>query len=280
MKYRYAVITEADKKLPFYLIGAGCSWNQEPVNCPHGYHYQWIQCIHGEGELITAERTFRIKEGDGMLLIEGMSHQYHAISAEWIVDWVVFDGTAVQDFLKGSLAVFSPAMRYTESPELFSSLIHKLLHTLWDTHPLRSYQSSLLIYELLIKIVQQSFDHQNSSIVTQHQRIAPVLAYIEQNYQHTISLEELARLQNLTPQHLCSVFKSITSVRIFQYINNLRIQKSKEMLLGYPAMQIKEAALKSGFSDVNYYCSVFKKTEGISPGDFRRLFLVLPTYSP
>ncbi|MFE5321627.1 helix-turn-helix domain-containing protein [Paenibacillus sp. NPDC056579] len=52
---------------------------------------------------------------------------------------------------------------------------------------------------------------------------------------------------------------------------NTRIKKSKELLLQYPYIQIKEIALLAGFEDANYFCSVFKKLEQISPNQFRKI---------
>jgi AraC-like DNA-binding protein len=37
-------------------------------------------------------------------------------------------------------------------------------------------------------------------------------------------------------------------------------------------MQIKEVSILSGFEDVNYFCSTFKKLEKITPGEFRRVY--------
>lgn len=65
--------------------------------------------------------------------------------------------------------------------------------------------------------------------------------------------------------------KKTTNVRIFQYIHSVRIKKSKELLLQYPQIQIKEVALMTGFEDANYFSSVFRKFEQISPNQFRKL---------
>ncbi|MNP25159.1 HTH-type transcriptional activator RhaR [compost metagenome] len=60
--------------------------------------------------------------------------------------------------------------------------------------------------------------------------------------------------------------------RIFQYIHSVRIKNSKELLLRSPNMPVKEVALLSGFEDPNYFCTVFKKHEQLSPNQFRKLY--------
>ncbi|MNR56240.1 HTH-type transcriptional activator Btr [compost metagenome] len=81
----------------------------------------------------------------------------------------------------------------------------------------------------------------------------------------------MAEIIGVTPQHLCTVFKKTTNVRIFQYINSVRVKKSKELLLHNPNMQIKEVAHLAGFEDANYFCTVFKNLEQLSPNQFRKL---------
>lgn len=89
------VLTGSDKELPYYLVDAACNWGQEHVIRPDGYLHQWIQCVKGEGELVTGGKTFRVKEGHAMLLLKGVPHEYYATSSSWIVNWVVFDGHQV-----------------------------------------------------------------------------------------------------------------------------------------------------------------------------------------
>ncbi|WP_339296961.1 helix-turn-helix domain-containing protein [Paenibacillus sp. FSL R5-0623] len=53
--------------------------------------------------------------------------------------------------------------------------------------------------------------------------------------------------------------------------HSYQIQKSKELLLHNPQMQIKEIAYLAGFEDANYFCTVFKKQELLGLNQFRRI---------
>ena len=86
-------------------------------------------------------------------------------------------------------------------------------------------------------------------------------------------MSDLADIAGLTPQYLCSLFKSITSKTIFEYICLTKIQKSKEILLKSPNLMVKTVAEMSGFNDESYFCVVFKRQEKMSPLEFRRLHL-------
>ncbi|MFC0211560.1 AraC family transcriptional regulator [Paenibacillus chartarius] len=270
-KRRIPVITESDKELPYYLVDVGSNWNQEHIVRPNGYLYQWIQCVQGEGELLTEGKTFRVKEGTAMLLFKGVPHEYYAVSPSWIVDWVVFDGHQVESFLKQTAGIHTNGVFYVSRPDLFASKIQSLFDIEQLNGTLTSLQGSSVIYSLLTDIVQYTSMSPNNSANSLNFKLKPLFDYIERNFNKPLTLEDMAEITGVTPQHLCTVFKKTTNIRIFQYINSVRIKKSKELLLQNPHMQIKEIAALAGFEDANYFCSVFKKFEQLSPNQFRKI---------
>jgi len=266
------VITEFDRQLPYYLVAVGWDWNQEHVLNPYGYLYQWIQCVKGEGELITGGKTFRVKEGHAMLLFKGFPYEYYAISPIWITNWVVFDGLQVEPFLKHTAGIKNAGAYYLTDPNIFLSKVQRLIDVQQSDLTLKSLKCSAVIYSLLIDIIQYASINPNSSATTQHYKLKPLFNYIEENYNQPLTLEELSHVAGVSPPHLCTVFKKTTNMRIFQYINSVRIKKSKELLLQNPEMQIKDISLLVGFEDANYFCSVFKGLEQMSPSQFRKMY--------
>ena len=95
-----------------------------------------------------------------------------------------------------------------------------------------------------------------------------VLNYIEQHYAQTISLKTLSSLINVSPEHLCTIFKAQLGISPIQFINNVRITKAKELMFSSD-LNITEISQKVGFSTVHYFCRFFKEKEHISPLQFR-----------
>ena len=95
-----------------------------------------------------------------------------------------------------------------------------------------------------------------------------VLNYIELHYAQTISLKTLSSLINVSPEHLCTIFKAQLGVSPIQYINNVRITKAKELMF-CSDLNITEIAQNVGFNTVHYFCRFFKEKEHISPLQFR-----------
>ena len=112
-----------------------------------------------------------------------------------------------------------------------------------------------------------------TALPTGYSRLTPVLNYIEEHYAEAITLKELSELLGVTPQHLCTLFRKIMNTRIFEYINLVRIKKSKEFLLDQPGIAIRDVAHTNGFEDVSYFCYIFKRIEKPTPGDFRKLYV-------
>ena len=98
-----------------------------------------------------------------------------------------------------------------------------------------------------------------------------MLDYIEEHLADVITLEELAGLMNLTPQHFCRVFKDCIGERPFQYILKRRIQVSKRYLVR-PEYRVSEIGRKVGIENCSYFCYNFKRLEGMTPTEFRAMY--------
>jgi len=94
------------------------------------------------------------------------------------------------------------------------------------------------------------------------------LKYIRQNYEKRLTLEEVAAQVYLSKSYLSKIFNDEMNCSFTNYINSLRIEKSKTLLLDSSA-DIIEIALEVGFDDQSYFTKVFKKQVGVAPGRFR-----------
>lgn len=110
------------------------------------------------------------------------------------------------------------------------------------------------------KISHTDTDMRNSKI------IAPALSKIFQDYDKTISIDELAALCNLSKYHFCRVFKEQMGVTAVQYIIRYRISLA-ETLLKEGVLKINEVAYACGFRDLSYFYRCYKKIKGISPSN-------------
>lgn len=95
-------------------------------------------------------------------------------------------------------------------------------------------------------------------------------AYIKEHLSERISLEQAAAQVYLSKSYFCRILKSELGCTFTEYVNRLRIERSKTLLLS-SRMSISEISLDVGFEDQSYFTRIFKKRTGLSPGRYREL---------
>ncbi|HJA12303.1 MAG TPA: response regulator [Candidatus Mediterraneibacter merdipullorum] len=95
------------------------------------------------------------------------------------------------------------------------------------------------------------------------------VSYLNTNYRTAVSLRELAEQMGIHYAYLSKVFKHDTGVNFGEYLNNIRIEKAKEMIRE-GRYRIKEISAEVGFNQYNYFFKVFKQVEGCTPTEFEK----------
>ena len=99
--------------------------------------------------------------------------------------------------------------------------------------------------------------------------IRDVMNYIEEHYMEPeLSTSYLADMVYLTNAYLSTLFKKECGITISRYIQQIRIEKSRKLLMD-KSMSLSEVAGKVGYTDPNYYAKTFKKHYGQTPSDYR-----------
>ena len=97
-------------------------------------------------------------------------------------------------------------------------------------------------------------------------KLAPVLDYIDSHLDGDLSLEALEKHFYINRFYMTRLFKRITSSSLHEYIIYKRLSKAKMLLSeGY---SVTEACQGSGFNDYSNFLRTFKRTVGVSPGQF------------
>lgn len=101
--------------------------------------------------------------------------------------------------------------------------------------------------------------------------INKIIEIINNEYQNpNLSLDAIADSVHMSPAYLGRIFNKTTSKSVQEYINYVRLNIAKE-LLSNSTYTINEIATMSGFSNINYFFTVFKKSNGLTPNEFRKL---------
>ncbi|WP_054742325.1 response regulator transcription factor [Cellulosilyticum ruminicola] len=96
-----------------------------------------------------------------------------------------------------------------------------------------------------------------------------ILYYIKNNYNKELRLEFLAELFNYNSAYLGKSFKNYTGESFNVYVDKLRIDKAKELLLNKD-MRVYQISKEVGYKHIDYFHSKFKKYVGLSPLEYRK----------
>lgn len=127
------------------------------------------------------------------------------------------------------------------------------------------------LYEIILFFTEQ-FEVIMSSIgnSTRESVLDDILHYINHNYTNNITLENIAPLFGYNSSYLGKIFSKKMGENFNSYVDHIRINRSKELLLLNDDLKIYTIAERVGYRNVDYFHIKFKKYVGQSPAEFRK----------
>jgi transcriptional regulator GlxA family with amidase domain len=98
--------------------------------------------------------------------------------------------------------------------------------------------------------------------------VAEARAWLATNYAHSATLQQIAHQLDVSPYHLCRVFRQQTGLSVHRYRTQLRLRMALDALEA-GATDLTRLALDHGFSSHSHFSHVFQDTFGISPSAIR-----------
>ena len=117
------------------------------------------------------------------------------------------------------------------------------------------------------------FQRQSSGAGEQREErpIHGITRYLQEHLAEEVSLSVLAEEFHLSAQYISQLFKNEIGVGFLAYLTNIRMERAKQLLLS-TSLSIAEVSEQSGYGDYRVFTKVFKKSEGITPSQYRRDF--------
>jgi AraC-like DNA-binding protein len=112
---------------------------------------------------------------------------------------------------------------------------------------------------------RQAFDERGNK------KMADVYTYIRENYFKPISLEKISKIARMSPFTFSRFFKKNCGAGFVEYLNRVRTNKAC-YLLRETDYQVHDIAQECGFESISNFNKQFRKTEGLSPRDYRAQF--------
>lgn len=244
------------------------------------FHY------HKEFELLLAvdscvqvrieEKVYCLNAGDGVFVNSDLLHMISSGDGnDYTYIAVVFDSS----LLCGQQEVvyvkyISTLMRQKSSIQpLLSMQAGERIHEIADICKKGEFAYELQVKQMLFEIMYQlmckvSFDLPNIAN-PKSQLLKMVFDYIEHNYMHPITLQDLAAVAHVSREYLCRIFREWVDNTPVGYLNRYRVERSAEFLTKTDR-SVSEIAMSCGFSNCNYFDKLFRRLIGCTPGQYRK----------
>ncbi|TKT87669.1 AraC family transcriptional regulator [Dyadobacter frigoris] len=150
--------------------------------------------------------------------------------------------------------------------------INKLIHICSGSALGKDILADLTLQELIVHIIQTQHLHSaEEGLYHEHDSpLAYVLHYIRTNIGEKIQVEQLSEKACMSRASFYRAFKREFSISPVEFILKEKIKKAKSLLSDSKAT-ISDVCYQLGFSDLNYFGRQFKKSEGISPSQYRHV---------
>lgn len=129
----------------------------------------------------------------------------------------------------------------------------------------------ICIDNLKIALFQRQWEKETVDL-QEGRTIHSIIRYLQEHMAEDVSLTVLAEQFHLSGQYISQLFKNEIGVNFLSYLTNIRMEKAKKLLLS-TSMSIGEISEQLGYGDYRVFTKVFKKSEGITPSQYRRDFL-------
>ena len=125
--------------------------------------------------------------------------------------------------------------------------------------------------DLLTLLMESSWHREAHTNAPKKMEISRVKSFLDEHYEEKLSLESVASHFFIDKHYLARLFKEQYGMTMVTYLQQVRITHAKRMLR-FTDKSIEEIGLECGIGELNYFSRVFKKLEGVSPSEFRRVW--------
>lgn len=241
-----------------------------------GYNYEVLKnaVIHyvtkGYGTFKFNGKVYNLKQGDIFILLKGMQVEYVAsIDDPWEYYWIGFSGSNANEYLNRT-SITNSCVANCEENSKIPQIILNMCEISKTYNPSRSDDILLLkeLYSLLYALIEEfpkPFEYKDKEL---HTYIQDALNFINSNYMHSITVQEIVDYVNLSRSYLYKMFIKNLGISPQRYLINLRMYKATLLLKG-TKFPIGEVANSVGYSDSLLFSKTFSKHFSMSPLNYR-----------
>ena len=160
-------------------------------------------------------------------------------------------------------------IKYIDQYNLSDELLQ--INTLYSLYHIGDFQNWDDAFNYIKKVAENIFELLSSKKADKNELIVKTIKeYINNNISESLTLAKISEIVCYNKSYVSRMFKQVSGMGLSEYINQIRLEKAKELLVT-TNIPIQSIATKTGFDTSQYFSSVFKKALGLSPKEFRSI---------
>ena len=236
---------------------------------PHTHnHMELFYIVGGKGQFLIEDQIYPVNTSQLVIINPNVLHTEVSLNAqplEYIVLGVDGIELAISDSDNGQFCVLNPS----ESVEISSCLRNILremeLKSTGYEDVCQAFMEILIIR--LMRTIELSAPAE-SNVLTANRQCAAIRRYIDLHFKESLSLDQLAEESHMNKYYLSHAFKRQYGISPINYMITRRLEESK-YLLAETDLSMSQIAQLLGFSSLSYFSQLFRKTQAITPREYR-----------
>lgn len=225
--------------------------------------YQLLYVYKGEGSYKMGHKFTACPAGSVVLYRPGEPQFYSYYYRDRPeIYWVHFTGSGCREILAGYGVDTCRIGESLQVKQLFEDMIKELQLK-------KDYYQSVVEHDFLKLLALVGRLKEQWGKTRPYPAIDELILALNQRYMEPWSLDAMAGFCCLSPDYFSHVFKRETGMPPTKYLNSLRVEKAKELLV-LEGLSVSAAAFLTGFQDPLYFSRVFKRIAGVSPEGWRK----------
>lgn len=237
---------------------------------PHSHqHMELFYIVGGRGQFLIQGRLYPVLANQLVIINPGILHTEVSLNAqplEYLVLGIEGIELAVDENASSGFSI----LEHIENAEITSCMRNTLREM---EQQLNGYEEVCQAYTEILIIRLMRSTHltipSNPQTFPRNQQCAAVKRYIDQHFKEPLTLEQLAEEVHMDKYYLSHAFKREFGVPPIHYLIDQRIEESK-YLLAETDLSLSQIGRLLGFSSLSYFSQVFRRTQKISPAEYRQ----------
>jgi len=262
----------AEKNFEIDVRSVDHRWNMGNFHYHNSYEIYYL--LRGSRKMLIENRVYNLLPGDIILLKPDILHRSMDSGPHTRIN-IVFNKSFMSEFFSETSSEYltysfnTEFIRFTKNENItFKKLFEQISYEYNNNKML--FVTLACILNIILKSSERIKKEFDSNIFSgMSEKVNIIVKFINENYMTINSTDEIADACFINKSYMCRLFKKETGLTVFEYMNNVKINKACELMRNTDN-SLTNIALQCGFSCSSYFSYAFKEIMKRTPSEYRK----------